>query len=63
VFKPDSKFSKLYLTQKVPSLAPKIGNKIWMGRAQDEEPLCLKNLPKIRNGFGTKIQRILYELK
>jgi hypothetical protein len=45
------------------SLAPKIGNKIWMGRAQDEEPLCLKNLPKIRNGFGTKIQRILYELK
>jgi hypothetical protein len=53
----DSKFFKLSLIQKVPSYSLKIGNKIWLERAWDEEQLCLKNFPQIRNGFGTKIQR------
>jgi hypothetical protein len=39
----------------VPSLAPKFLNKIWMERVLDEEQLCSKNYPQIRNGFGTKI--------
>jgi hypothetical protein len=26
-------------------------------KARDEEQLCLKNFPQIRNGFGSKIQR------
>jgi hypothetical protein len=39
----------------VPSLAPKFLNKKWMERVLDEEQLCSKNFPQIRNGFGTKI--------
>jgi hypothetical protein len=30
IFQTDSKFSKLCLIQNGPSLAPKIGNKIWL---------------------------------
>jgi hypothetical protein len=57
IFQTDSKFSKLWLFEKVSSLSPKMGNKIWLERTWDEEELCLKNFPQIRNGFGTKIQR------
>jgi hypothetical protein len=45
------------------SLALKIGNKICVERARDEEQLGSKNFPQIRNGFGAKIQGSFYELK
>jgi hypothetical protein len=41
----DSKLPKLWLTKKVLSLSPKIGNKIWLERAADEKQLSLKNFP------------------
>jgi hypothetical protein len=57
LFQTDSKFSKIGLIQKVLSRAQKIGNKIRLERARDEEQRCLKNFPQIQNGFGSKIQR------
>jgi hypothetical protein len=53
----DSKLPKLWQTQKVPSCALKIGNKIWLERDRDEGQLCLKTFPHIQNEFETKIQR------
>jgi hypothetical protein len=44
------------------SLAPKIRNKIWLERSWDEEQLCLKKFPQIRNVIWTKNQRNFYEL-
>jgi hypothetical protein len=35
----------------------KIGNKIWLKRAWDEEQVYVKTFPHIQNGFGTKFQR------
>jgi hypothetical protein len=37
------------------ALRGKFLNKKWMERVLDEEQLCSKNFPQIRNGFGTKI--------
>jgi hypothetical protein len=42
--------------------APKIGNKIWLERAWDEEQLWFRNVPQILKGSCTKIQRILCAL-
>jgi hypothetical protein len=53
----DSNLLKIWPTQKVSLLAPKIVNKIWLERAWDEEQLFLRNFPQIWNRFGTKIQR------
>jgi hypothetical protein len=58
----DSKPSKLWLAQKVPSLAPKIGNKISLERIWDNEQLFSDMFPQIRNRYWTKIQGSFYEL-
>jgi hypothetical protein len=62
IFQMDSNLPELWLFQKVPPLAPKIGNKIWLERAWNEKQLFLNNFPQIRNGIWTKNQRNFYEL-
>jgi hypothetical protein len=52
--------SKFWPIQKLPSLARKIGNKIWMERAWNVEQLSYRNLSRFELKFELKFKEFLW---